>query len=294
MADAAKTLIIGATGMLGTELVKQLKRQSRYVIEAIWPDDGSDRILLDITNELAVKKLISSIRPREVYNCAAYTDVDKAEQEENLATAINGTGAGYIAKGCLENDARLIHVSTDYVFNGRSDKPYRTDERPDPQGAYGRSKLAGEKAIQKIGGKWIIVRTSWLFGKGGKNFIETILRLAQQKDILKVVNDQCGCPTSTIDLAACLIGLAQKNSQGLFHFCNPPVCTWYEFAKKIVEIAELPCSVEPCSTSEFPRPAKRPAYSVLDCRETLKQLGYQPCSWQERLCEYIKPKKVKV
>ncbi len=211
-----------------------------------------------------------------------------------MPTAINGIGVGNLAKACLENNAHLIHVSTDYVFDGESDRPYRPDDATNPQGAYGRSKLAGEEAIRKIDGKWLIVRTSWLFGKGGKNFVDTILKLAQQRDMLKVVNDQTGCPTCTMDLAACLIGLAQMDCQGIFHFCNGPVCTWYEFAKKIVEIAELPCRVEPCSSSEYPRPAKRPAYSVLDCSETFEQLGWQPCSWQERLYEYIKPEKIKV
>jgi dTDP-4-dehydrorhamnose reductase len=294
MADRNKILVIGATGMLGAELSRQLKRQGEYVIEAIWPDDGSDRILLDITDATAVKKLISAVKPTAVYNCAAYTDVDKSEQEEQAATAVNGTGVGYLAQACLENNSLLAHVSTDYVFDGMGKRPYRPDDATNPQSAYGRSKLAGEEAIRSIDGKWLIVRTSWLFGRGGKNFVDTILKLAAQRDMLRVVDDQTGCPTYVRDLANCLTGLTQTDCQGVFHFCNGPACTWYEFAKKIVEIAQLPCRVEPCKSSEYQRPARRPQYSVLDCSETFEQLGWKPCSWEERLYEYIKAQKVGV
>ena len=288
MVHSEKKLVIGASGMLGSELVRQLKRHDEHIVDTVWPDDGSDRLILDITDYAEVKKLISSLHPRAVYNCSAYTDVDKAEQEEAIATAVNGTGVEYIAQACLANNSYFVHVSTDYVFDGMGRRPYRPDDATSPQGAYGRSKLAGEEAIRKIDGRWLVVRTSWLFGRGGKNFVDTILKAARQRDVLKVVNDQTGCPTSVIDLAGCLVGLVQNDCVGMYHFCNGPICTWYEFAKKIVEIAQLPCRVEPCASSEYPRPAKRPQYSVLDCSETFEQLGWQPCLWEERLVEYIK------
>ena len=288
MERSEKILVIGASGMLGSELVRQLRRQDEHIVETVFPDDGSGRRVLDITNYEDVKGLISSVRPKAVYNCSAYTDVDKAEQEEAVATGVNGTGVEYLAKACLAANSYFVHVSTDYVFNGEGKRPYRPDDATAPQGAYGRSKLAGEESIRKINGRWLIVRTSWLFGKGGKNFVDTILKAAKQRDVLKVVNDQTGCPTSVIDLADCLIGLVQNDCQGMYHFCNGPVCTWYEFAKKIVEVAQLPCRVEPCTSSEYPRPAKRPTYSVLDCTETYDALGWRPCSWEERLAEYIK------
>jgi dTDP-4-dehydrorhamnose reductase len=294
MTASDKILVIGASGMLGSELTKQLGRRSQNIVEAIWPDDGSGRLLLDITDAAAVKKLILSVRPAEVYNCAAYTDVDKAQQEEEIATAANGTAVGYLAQACLANNSYLIHLSTDYVFDGMAKRPYRPDDATNPQGAYGRSKLAGEEAIRKVDGRWLVVRTSWLFGKGGKNFVDTILNLARQRDILKVVDDQTGCPTYVKDLAACLIGLVEADCTGIYHFCNGPACTWYDFAKKIVEIAQLPCTVKPCPSSEYPRPAKRPPYSVLDCYQTFKQLGWSPCSWEERLYEYIKVERVSV
>jgi dTDP-4-dehydrorhamnose reductase len=288
VADKEGILVIGASGMLGSELVRQLRQQNGTIVETVYPDDSSGRQVLDITNFEDVKKLISSLRPKAVYNCSAYTDVDKAEQEEAIATAVNGTGVEYLAQACLADNSYFVHVSTDYVFNGEGKRPYRADDATNPQGAYGRTKLAGEESVRKIDGRWIIVRTSWLFGRGGRNFVDTIVKAAKQRDVLKVVNDQTGCPTSVIDLAAGLIGLVQNECLGMYHFCNGPVCTWYDFAKKIVEIAQLPCRVEPCTSSEYPRPAKRPSYSVLDCAETFEQLGWQPCSWEERLVEYIK------
>ncbi|MDO8303570.1 MAG: dTDP-4-dehydrorhamnose reductase [Sedimentisphaerales bacterium] len=314
--------MIGASGMLGSELVRQLNRvgskaahptRDRNIVETVFPYDGSGRLVLDITDYAEVERLISSLRPKAVYNCSAYTDVDKAEQEEAVATAVNGTGVENLAKACLAVNAYFVHVSTDYVFNGQGQRPYRPDDATDPQGAYGRSKLAGEESIRKIDGRWLIVRTSWLFGRGGRNFVDTILKAARKKlatedtedteiknklvppgsdmgetPMLRVVNDQTGCPTSVIDLADCLIGLVQNDCQGMYHFCNGPVCTWYDFAKKIIEIAQLPCRVEPCTSSEYPRPAKRPSYSVLDCSETFESLGWKPCSLEERLHEYIK------
>jgi len=281
-------LVVGAAGMLGTELVTLLRRRGeRPVEEAIWPDLHDGRAVLDITDATAVTALLARLRPAAVYNCAAYTDVDGAETDEATAQAVNGQGPANLARACKAIGAKLLHVSTDYVFEGVGRIPYRPDDPPNPQGAYGRSKLAGERAIQEIGGSWVIVRTSWLFGRHGRNFIATILELARQRNQLRVVDDQIGCPTYAADLARCLADLAQQDVRGIFHFCNPPACSWFEFAARALELAGLTCRIEPCSTSEFPRPARRPAWSVLDCRDTINRLGWSPRPWPAALVEYL-------
>ncbi|MBN1765085.1 MAG: dTDP-4-dehydrorhamnose reductase [Sedimentisphaerales bacterium] len=281
-------LVVGATGMLGTEVVALLKQRGRQVVEAVWPgDDDPEHHDLDITITENVEKLLEQVTPAVVINCSAYTNVDSAEEEEELATAVNGTGVGNLARASKKMNSLLVHVSTDYVFDGRGQSPYQTDTPTHPQSAYGRSKLSGEEAIQSIGGRWIIVRTSWLFGRMGKNFIDTILNLARQRPELKVVNDQRGCPTYATDLARCLIDLADKDAQGLFHFCNGPACTWYDFAQEAVELKGIDCRINPCSTDEFPRPAPRPAYSVMDCSKTFEQLGWQSQTWMQALRNYL-------
>jgi len=286
-------LVVGATGMLGTEVVSQLRRDDCEVTEAIWPplNDVKQQLCLDITDAEAVRHVFDWVRPGVVFNCSAFTDVDGAEEKENLATAVNARGVGHLAELCHERDILLVHVSTDYVFDGRGKHPYKPTDPTAPQGAYGRSKLAGEQAIRYYlgpSGAYAMVRTSWLFGPAGKNFIDTILRLAREKPSLKVVNDQVGCPTFAPDLARCLIDLAHKQVTGLYHFCNPPACTWYDFARRAVELAELDCHIDPCTTGEFPRPAPRPAYSVMDCTDTFDKLGWSARPWQEALAEYIR------
>ncbi len=287
-------LIVGATGMLGTEVARLLRSEGRQVVETVWPPDHDvQRICLDITDVEAVAHAIDWAKPKVIYNCSAFTDVDGAEENEKLATDVNGRGVGYLAQECRNRGIMFVHVSTDYVFDGRGQKPYTPGDATDPQGAYGRSKLAGEKAIQYYlgeSGLFSIVRTSWLFGPAGKNFIDTIVNLARQKPSLKVVNDQIGCPTYTPDLARCLIDMAQNDITGIYHFCNGPACSWFDFARKAVELSNLDCDISPCPTSEFPRPAPRPAYSVMDCSATFDKLGWTARSWQEALTEHLRQK----
>ena len=284
----AKVLVIGATGMLGSEMVGILQKKGREVVQAVWPPtDIHDTFPLDITDYDAVRVLIEKVEPVEVYNCSAFTDVDGAEENEELATAVNGKGVEYLAESCRYRNIFFAHVSTDYVFDGSGQSPYKPNGLTNPQSAYGRSKLAGEEAIKSVGGNWLIVRTSWLFGRMGSNFVDTILNLARKKPCLKVVNDQVGCPTYAPDLARCLADLAENNGRGIYHFCNQPACSWFDLAREAVEKAGLNCLIEPCDSSEFPRPAARPAYSVLDCSATFAQLGWTNRSWKEALAEYL-------
>jgi len=283
----ANILVIGASGMLGGALVSFLQSRGRQVLQAEWLNCKNDQLRLDITDGSAVEILLSDNRPRIVFNCSGFTDVDGAEEKEEQALAVNGRGVENLACACRKLDCLLVHISTDYVFDGRAHSPYQPNDPPDPQSAYGRSKLAGEMALQSVGGKWLMVRTAWLFGKGGKNFVDTILALARQKDVLKVVNDQFGCPTYAPDLARCLADLADQDARGIFHFCNGPVCSWFDLARKIVELAHLKCRIIPCPTSEFPRPAKRPAYSVLDCSGALEKLSWPVRPWPQALEDYL-------
>jgi len=285
-----KILVVGAGGMLGRELARLLDNEGRNIVEADQAA-GEGQVKIDITDAFAVEKLLAEVRPSVVYNCAAFTDVDGAEQHKELAHQVNGQGPGNLASGCLTMNSLLVHVSTDYVFAGDARKPYKPDDATFPQTAYGSSKLAGERAIQSIGGEWLIVRTSWLFGKEGANFVKTILKLAGQKDSLKVVNDQIGCPTYASDLAQCLTNLTAKGARGIYHFCNGPSCSWYDFAKEAVDLAGFDCQVLPCSSSEYPRPARRPAYSVLDCSTTFELLGEPSRPWPDVLRQYIESNK---
>jgi dTDP-4-dehydrorhamnose reductase len=285
-----KILVVGAGGMLGRELARLLDDAGGDVVKAD-AAAGDGQVKIDITDASAVEKLFGQVRPPVVYNCAAFTNVDGAEQHQELAQKVNGDGVGNLARSCLAIGSLLVHVSTDYVFAGDACKPYKPHDATSPRTVYGSSKLAGELAIQSVGGQWLIVRTSWLFGREGANFVKTILKLACQKDNLKVVNDQIGCPTYAPDLAQGLIDLAAKGARGICHFCNGPACSWYDFAKKAVDLAGLTCSVLPCTSSEYPRPAKRPAYSVLDCEATFELLGRPSRQWPDALGEYIESNK---
>lgn len=281
------SIVIGSQGMLGKELVAILKTRN---LESIYADinPGEGQLQLDIIDQKAVMSLIESHKPQVIFNCSAYTNVDLAEEQQELATAINGYGVENLALAAKAHNALLIHISTDYVFAGDTNVPYLPEDKTAPQGAYGKSKLLGEELIQKTAGKWQIIRTAWLFGPEGRNFIETILGLAKNRNSLKVVNDQRGCPTWAPDLARCMVDMAESQATGIFHFCNGPACTWYDLAKEAIRQAGINCNVEPCTSEEFPRPAKRPAWSVLDSSKTYETTGWQPQSWQAAVAEYIK------
>ena len=253
-----KVLILGARGMLGQALGREF---SSYQ-PVCW--DKSD---LDITDKERVEEKLLQLRPEIIINAAAYTDVDAAETNEDLAILINGLAVGYLAKAAKDIGAVLIHYSTDYVFDGKKKAGYSEDDKPNPINAYGRSKLRGEQELVKNTDKYYLIRSSWLFGPGGKNFVDTILTLAGKQDTIKVVNDQHGKPTYTLDLAKATRGLLESQKPfGIYHITNETTkggITWYEFAKKIIELKGLKTQVVPCATKDFSRPAQRPEYAEL-------------------------------
>jgi dTDP-4-dehydrorhamnose reductase len=234
------------------------------------------------------KKLIAvfeRLKPDFCVNAAAYTAVDKAENEPEKAALINVTGAKNLAEICKAFNATLIHISTDFVFDGSKQSPYSETDATNPQGVYGQTKLLGERAIENTGGKYYIVRTSWLYSQFGANFMKTMLRLASERDSLNIVNDQIGTPTHAVDLAHAIakIILSTKHEYGLYHYSNEGVASWYDFAKKIFEINNVKIDVNPIPTSQFPTPAKRPAYSVLDKSKIKRVFGVSVRDWQTSL-----------
>lgn len=268
------TLLISPTGMLGRAWQQLLDARGIPYRTAARPN-------LDLTDPASIRKHITA-ELGVVINCSAYTDVDGAEEHEDAATAVNGTGVDELAQICKDADALLVHYSTDYVFNGKATAPYPVDQPLDPINAYGRSKAAGETAIREVNGPHLILRTSWLYAPWGKNFVLTIAKLAAERDTLKVVNDQCGRPTSCEHLAAATLGLIENDARGTLHLTDGGECTWFDFATAIAARVNPACTVEPCSSDVYPRPAKRPTYSVLDLGPTEAILGKMP-DWQANL-----------
>jgi len=265
---AIKTLIIGADGMLGFDLCKVFPDAVKLTHKDI-----------DITNREQVIESILKIKPAVVINAAAYTNVDGCEDNQEFAFQVNGHGPGYIAEACAKVDAKLVHFSTDYVFDG-SKEEYIESDITNPINIYGHSKLLGERKILENMADYIIIRISWLFGIHGKNFVETMLKLSKEMDNVKVVNDQFGKPTYTIDLANKIKEIVELGP-GIYHITNDRVCSWYEFASSIIE------NVVPCTSEEFSRKAKRPKYSVLVNTKT------EPMRhWREALTDYLKEKNI--
>lgn len=270
--------------MLGTPTTALFRRDAGVEVLAV------DLPELDITDEPSVARQFKTFRPDLVVNCAAYTQVDACEQNEELARKVNGLGAGIVAVAAAVCKARVIHISTDYVFEGDARSPYAEDHptgRPERLSAYGRSKLIGEQLVQLCHSESLIVRTAWLYGPDGPGFPAAILRKAREEGRLRVVNDQTGSPTYAPDLAAAIHKLARLPVSGIMHVTNSGQCTWYEFAQEIIRLAGLDVPVEPVTTAEFPRPAKRPAYSVLDNRLFIEAAGDPLRHWREAVTEYI-------
>lgn len=268
-----KILITGANGMLGQDLCPILEDEGYEVVE-------TDVEVLDITNFEQVKKVLMCEKPDVVIHCAAYTNVDKAEEEPDKATLINASGTENIAKVCAESDITLVYISTDYVFDGEKNEPYLPEDRPNPINVYGRTKLDGEKAVQKYCKKYYIVRTSWLYGHYGKNFVETMISLSEKPE-LKVVDDQIGCPTWTVELSNGIAELLEEEAEyGIYHICGSGKTSWYNFAKEIFLQMGLKVNLIPCKTEEFPRPAKRPKQSVLENNGVCR-------SWKVALKDYL-------
>jgi dTDP-4-dehydrorhamnose reductase len=248
-----KLLVTGAAGMLGRDVLAAAARAGHEAV-------GLARADLDVTDASAVQRAFDAERPDVVVNCAAWTDVDGAESDEAAATRVNGDGAGHVAAAAPV----VVHPSTDYVFDGSKRTPYLESDPVGPAGAYGRSKLAGEQAVAGSNSRHIIVRTSWLFGVAGRNFVDTMLALARDHEELKVVHDQVGRPTYTGHLAEALVRLAGSGEYGVHHVAGGgEPCSWFEFAGEIFRRAGADVRVVPCTTEEFPRPAPRPPYSVL-------------------------------
>lgn len=275
-----RVIVTGAAGMLGRQAAEAFRQRGEEVY-------ALSRRELDITNAEDIRKAMKDIKPQLVVNCTAYTNVDGAEEERELAFSVNGLGPRRLALACRGGDAALVHVSTDYVFSGESESPYTVYDRTGPINVYGKSKLFGEEAIREAGGRFFIVRTSWLFGPGGKNFVDTIAGLAAQRDSLKVVNDQHGSPTYTADLARALAGLVSTECYGTYHATNTGTTTWHGLAQKIVSVLGLPVKVEPCATAEFPRPARRPRYSTLDPFPLDRVLGAPLPPWEDAVKRHL-------
>jgi dTDP-4-dehydrorhamnose reductase len=272
-----KILVLGAGGMLGQDVVKVARNQSHQVVA---PDHDE----LDVTVQGAVERRIARERPGVVVNCAGWTDVDGAEDSEAEAMAVNGDAAGYVASAAESVNAKVVHISTDYVFDGTKRGAYVESDETDPINAYGRSKLAGERTTAKANRRSFIVRTAWLFGPGGENFVETMLRLAADSGQVLVVHDQVGCPTYTGHLAAGLIRLIDSSAYGIHHMAGTGSCSWYEFAEEIFRQASVRCRVMGATSEMVARRAKRPANSVLVSRREM-QITLPP--WQRGLSDYL-------
>jgi len=275
-----KILITGGKGQLGTDLNTQLSL--KHQIYSMGKED------IDITDLDKVIDLVRKIKPNLMINAAAYTNVDGCETETDVAYKINAVGAKNLAISALESDSKLLHISTDFVFDGKATSPYIEFDAPNPLSIYGKSKLAGEQCIKDICSKYYILRTSWLYGKNGTNFVKTMLRLAEERQYLNVVDDQIGTPTYTIDLVNMVETLIQTDAYGTYHASNDGQCSWNEFAKRIFQFAEKnDISVLPIRTEELNRPASRPKYSVMRNYMMELQLNYRVRHWEEALREYF-------
>jgi len=275
-----KWLITGAAGMAGTDLRNELASRDETVV-ALAKND------LDITSHEDVIRFIDDVRPDVIVNCAAYTKVDLAEVEESLANAINGSAVEFLAIAANRVNAHLVQISTDFVFDGDSRRPYEFNDETAPLSAYGRSKLIGEHAAARSE-KHTILRTAWLFGIHGPNFVEAIRnQIKKGTNPLRVVNDQRGRPTYTPHLARAIIRVANLGATGIVHYSDEPECTWFDFASAINEELGSQVQIEPVTSDQFVRPAKRPAYSVLSTERYERLTGVKPESWRDGLREYL-------
>lgn len=280
-----KILVTGGKGLLGTAIGRVLADQSSMVLAR--PDCDE----MDITIPDQVHAFFRQFAPRVVIHCAAYTRVDDCETNAELADRVNGEGAGIVAKAAADHGAKFIHLSTDYIFDGESTSPYQPDDAPgEPNhlSAYGRSKLLGERRVRAANPDALMVRTAWVYGPDGPCFPKTILKLARDNPELRVVNDQTGSPTYTLDLARALLRLAETDARGIVHVTNSGACTWYELAREVVQMAGLRAPVIPVTTAEFPRPARRPKYSVLDNSRYVQLTGAPMRHWRAAVADYIR------
>lgn len=275
-----KVLVTGANGQLGYDVVKELQKQN---IECY----GATRQDFDIVDFEATKKFITNYMPDAVIHCAAYTAVDKAEDEQGLCYLVNASATENIAEICKKINVKMLYISTDYVFDGTKDDFYEVDDKPNPINVYGKTKLLGEQAVQKILDKYFIVRISWVFGEHGNNFVKTMLRLGKERKEISVVADQYGSPTYTADLAPLLVEMIKTDKYGVYHATNEGVCTWAEFAEEIFKIAGMDVKVNHITTAEYPTRAKRPINSRLS-KKKLRQKSFKTFeNWKETLKNFL-------
>ena len=276
-----KVMILGASGLLGKALMRE------------WSEDevvGLSSRDVDIRDADKVREVVDKARPDWIVLAAAYTDVDGCESHPDLAFAVNRDGAVNVAQAAKQTGAKLLFLSSDYVFDGKKTSPYETGDARNPQSVYGRSKAEAEVRLLEVLPECCIARTSWLFGTGGKCFPDTILKLAASRPALDVVDDQRGCPTYSVDLARAIIELCRNHASGIVHVTNAGECSWFEFAREIVKGAGLATEVRPVSSQQMARPAPRPAYSVLSAK-SLQQYGIAMPTWQDALQRYLQERK---
>jgi len=286
-----KVLVTGANGQLGSEIRKISDLFPE--IEFAFTDVGE----LDITDPRKVADYLAIFKPQFLINCAAYTAVDKAETDIETATLLNATAVGILAEQSVGIACKMIHVSTDYVFNGKGPRPYKEDDQVDPQSAYGKTKLEGEILCQKFNSESLIIRTSWLYSAFGNNFVKTMVRLGGEKTELGVIADQIGSPTNAADLAQAILTIissVEKDNKpfvsGIYHYSNEGVASWYDFTKAIFEIAAINCFVKPIASEDYPSPVQRPPYSVMNKSKIKLIFGLQIPHWRDSLTEYFQKK----
>ena len=284
MTAKPKILVTGANGQLGKELRQLAPLHPQFEFVFLSRED------LSIHHFELIKNTFKAYHPQYCINCAAYTNVDKAESEKELAFLVNGEAVAVLAAVCKEYNSKFIHISTDYVFDGTAGTPYKEDDPVNPVNTYGESKLAGEKEAMRLNPDSIIIRSSWVYSEFGKNFVKTMLKLMKEKEEISVVNDQIGSPTYAADLAKVILNIIASCQlpianclPGIYHFSNEGAITWYDFAVAIKELSAFSCKINPITTEQYPTPAKRPHYSVLDKTKIQKTFGIQIKDWKESL-----------
>ena len=277
MSDKPKILVTGANGQLGKELQELVSSHPLFEFVFLSRED------MPIDHFELVRNFFNTLKPAFCINCAAYTAVDKAESEKDLAFLINGESVGVLAAICREHDTKFIHVSTDYIFNGEATYPYTENFPTDPINVYGASKLEGEKQAMQLNPDSIIIRTSWVYSSFGRNFVKTMMRLMNEKNEVKVINDQLGSPTYAADLAEIILEIIPDWKPGIYNYSNEGIISWFDFALAIKEIINSPCEIKPILTVEYPTAAKRPAYSVLDKSKIQETFGVHLNDWKKSL-----------
>jgi dTDP-4-dehydrorhamnose reductase len=280
-----RILIVGSRGMLGTDLMELLAREVAASPAGALEVAGVDLPEIDITDPRSVRRHIDRVRPDLVINCAAWTAVDDAESRRDLAMRVNAEGAGNVASASA--GARLVHLSTDFIFDGKKNTPYVETDEPNPLGVYAESKLAGERLVLERCPDALIVRTAWLYGVNGKNFVTTILKLAHSLPELTVVDDQRGSPTWTRDLGEAILALLKADAKGIVHAAGRGSCTWCDFAREIVKLAGLSTPVRAITSAELARPARRPANSALDCSRIEQLTAFRFPGWRDSLARFL-------